>query len=364
MRYFFRREVEHDARAVPGAGPRPAGEPRRERSRPASPTWPRRSTRHAEQLESLLADVHVRRRPDCAATCWTSRRSWPARASRCRSWAQAVLEACPAAPTGERASCTASDSLSIRDEDERRLVKDLVRRYRALPADQRKQMPALLNAVGKLEVVAGDFESAERDFRELADDRPGDPGPRRRRPTTPTAPRWSGGRGRGAGGAQRGGDARRRDRFAPFPVGKYEAEKILGAGGFGVAFLCRNRHSGAQVVVKTLRRDGLDRDLDEVFREAQALEAAGAPRHHPRARLRLRRRRAAPGRTWSWTTSRARPRGVRRAERPAARRASCCRWRGWSPRACSGARQGHPAPRREAGQPAGAATDGRERLAR
>ena len=66
-------------------------------------------------------------------------------------------------------------------------------------------------------------------------------------------------------------------RFAPFPPAKYEPERILGAGGFGVAILCRNRHSGGQVVVKTMRRDGLDRDIGEVFREAQALEELDHP---------------------------------------------------------------------------------------
>src|SRR5262249_59784133 len=59
------------------------------------------------------------------------------------------------------------DSLSIRDENERRLVRDLIQRYRALPDRERKTMPALLNAVGKLEVVSGEYEAAERDFRQL-----------------------------------------------------------------------------------------------------------------------------------------------------------------------------------------------------
>src|SRR5262249_61132056 len=35
------------------------------------------------------------------------------------------------------------------------------------PPEQRKRMPALLNAVGKMEVVVGNFDSARRDFEEL-----------------------------------------------------------------------------------------------------------------------------------------------------------------------------------------------------
>src|SRR5262249_19100477 len=56
------------------------------------------------------------------------------------------------------------DSLSIRNDGERQLVKQLVARYRALPQEQRRHMPALLNALGQLEVAAGDFQAAQGDF--------------------------------------------------------------------------------------------------------------------------------------------------------------------------------------------------------
>jgi hypothetical protein len=67
------------------------------------------------------------------------------------------------------------DSLSIRDESERRLVNEVIARYRGLPEEQRWRQPALLNAIGKLEAVAGSFEAAGRDFAavaDLVDDRP------------------------------------------------------------------------------------------------------------------------------------------------------------------------------------------------
>ncbi len=61
-----------------------------------------------------------------------------------------------------------SDSLSIRNDNERQLVKQLVARYRALSEAERRQVPALLNGIGKLEVVAGDFDAARKDFAAVA----------------------------------------------------------------------------------------------------------------------------------------------------------------------------------------------------
>ena len=42
-------------------------------------------------------------------------------------------------------------------------------------------------------------------------------------------------------------------RFAPFPLEDYEPERILGAGGFGVTYLCRLKLSGGLVAVKALK---------------------------------------------------------------------------------------------------------------
>ncbi len=59
------------------------------------------------------------------------------------------------------------DSLSIRNDAERQFVKNLVLQYRSLPEEQRRN-PSRLNNVGKLEVVAGNFEAAQRDFQDAA----------------------------------------------------------------------------------------------------------------------------------------------------------------------------------------------------
>src|SRR5262245_2121339 len=162
------------------------------------------------------------------------------------------------------------DSVSIRSDAERRLVRDVIARYRALPETERRQFPALLNAVGKLEVAAGDFNAAQRDFTEVAE------------LVSDTQ-----GKGEAHHNAYRAA-LERRDwnaalrelteaikldsrRFAPFPVGKYHPVRILGAGGFGVAFLCRHKQLDADVVVKTLVDDELERDVDQVFTEARTL---------------------------------------------------------------------------------------------
>src|SRR5207248_272548 len=67
------------------------------------------------------------------------------------------------------------------------------------------------------------------------------------------------------------------ERFAPCPLGKYEPERVLGAGGFGIALLCRNRHSGSRVVVKALRSEMLERHVADIFREARVLEELEHP---------------------------------------------------------------------------------------
>src|SRR5262249_8869068 len=60
------------------------------------------------------------------------------------------------------------DSLSIRSETERRLVSEVVARFRRLPEGERYGRPALRNAIGKLEVAAGEFAAASEDFAAVA----------------------------------------------------------------------------------------------------------------------------------------------------------------------------------------------------
>lgn len=169
-----------------------------------------------------------------------------------------------------------SDSFSVRNDGERQLVKQLVAQYRALPEEKRRQRPDLLTNVGKLEVVAGEFEAAQRDFQTVA--------------TMVTQPQaqaeahhnayraalerkeWA-----DALDALRQAVAIDPKRFAPFPTARYTPQQILGAGGFGVVFLCQHRHLGKPVVIKSLLSSELGRDITDVFAEARALEELNHP---------------------------------------------------------------------------------------
>jgi tetratricopeptide (TPR) repeat protein len=163
-----------------------------------------------------------------------------------------------------------SDSLALLSEDERALVKQLVAAYRSLPADQRQQMPALLDRIGKLEIAAGEFESAQRDFQAAA---------RLTESAKDRAERHH--------NAYRAALERQQwaealvdfqqaveldpQRFAVFPMARFDPQRILGAGGFGVVFLCQDRHLGRPVVLKSLQASDLDRDIKSLFAEAKAL---------------------------------------------------------------------------------------------
>ncbi len=59
------------------------------------------------------------------------------------------------------------DGLSLRKESERELVHELVRRFRNLPVDQQRKLPALLNSLAQLEVVVGELEAGQQDFQEV-----------------------------------------------------------------------------------------------------------------------------------------------------------------------------------------------------
>src|ERR1700682_6137202 len=60
------------------------------------------------------------------------------------------------------------DGLALRRDAEREVVQDLVKRFRDLPAEQQRRLPALLNSLAQLEVVVGELEAGQNDFQEVA----------------------------------------------------------------------------------------------------------------------------------------------------------------------------------------------------
>jgi tetratricopeptide (TPR) repeat protein len=168
------------------------------------------------------------------------------------------------------------DGLTLRRESEREIVQDLVKRFRDLPTEQQRRLPALLNSLAQLEVVVGDLESSQHNFQEVA-----------RLVADPISQAeahhnvyraalercdW-----KQALVSLRRAVALDADAFEPFPLERYEPERILGAGGFGVSFLCRERAKNRQVVIKALRADSLERDAATLFGEASTLQELDHP---------------------------------------------------------------------------------------
>ncbi len=160
------------------------------------------------------------------------------------------------------------DSLSFRGDQEREYIHQLVKQYRALPTEQRLR-PDLLNGIGKLQIISGDYEAAERDFRQLAGLATE---PSIRAEAFFNAYQAALEKQDWANALEQLQEACKLDRvrYAPFPLDQYPPERILGAGGFGVAFLCRDVNLQRQVVVKALFLDNGDSNVD-VLAEARLL---------------------------------------------------------------------------------------------
>jgi serine/threonine protein kinase len=273
VRYFFRREVETDRELYQGLTWAKL-EALQEAHDQAFAALGEALAHHAERLEEMLGGLQETVAQTHGAVL-DIQSEQQRQGQQLQEMYQAVLD------MKRRHDLQASevrprDSLAIGNESERRLVKTFIERFRALPAEQQKRLPALLNSLAQLEVAAGDFDAAQKDFQQVAalvSDRPAQAeahhnayGAALEKGDWPAAL-----------DALRQAAALDAGRFAPFPLTKYEPERVLGAGGFGVAFLCRNRHVGNRVVVKALRTDSLERQVADVFREARVLEELEHP---------------------------------------------------------------------------------------
>jgi hypothetical protein len=273
VRYFFRREVETDRQLFQGLAFAQM-EHLAQAEEAGFASLSEALSQQGERLEEMLGDVRivvVETHGEVLNIKSELRQLGP----QIKELGQAVMQVLEQHQLQSR-SLRPGDSLSIHSPGERQLVKQLVARYRALPREEQRRLPALLNGLGMLEIAAGEFDEAQRDFQEVAtlvED------PRARAEAQANAYEaalekraWD-----EALAAFNQAVALDAARFAPFPLGKYEPVKVLGAGGFGVVFLCKHRHSGRRVVVKALRVDGLDRAVADVFREAQVLEELDHP---------------------------------------------------------------------------------------
>jgi formylglycine-generating enzyme required for sulfatase activity/tRNA A-37 threonylcarbamoyl transferase component Bud32 len=160
---------------------------------------------------------------------------------------------------------TASHSLSYRDDHEKTVLEAVKRRYRSLSDDQRRRFPQLGLDLSRLEIVAGDFQDALGQAREAASqlDEPTSKAEAYRAALELKSWDEALAELRQAAAANR--------RFAIWPSIKYQVERILGAGAFGVALLCQDTYLEHRVVIKTFDVAGIDRDVATIFREARIL---------------------------------------------------------------------------------------------
>lgn len=67
------------------------------------------------------------------------------------------------------------------------------------------------------------------------------------------------------------------DEFMPFPIHKYQPQRIISASGLGVTFQCNHIQINKTVIVKILYQEELDRNITEIFQEAEILRKIRHP---------------------------------------------------------------------------------------
>ncbi|MEN9848415.1 MAG: Serine/threonine-protein kinase PknB [Pseudomonadota bacterium] len=161
-------------------------------------------------------------------------------------------------------------SCSLHSDSERILLKELLKQYRSLPTLQQVKFSSLLNGLGKLAVATGDFTAAQEYFEEAASNLYDQPARAEvlynKYCSALEQKEWT-----LALEALQQAVALDKARFEPFLFKRYEIKRILGAGGFGTAFLCQDTFLDQWVVIKTLQSEELNRDVKEIFREAHLL---------------------------------------------------------------------------------------------
>src|SRR5262249_35001372 len=131
LRYFFQREVERDPQLFQGLAyskleDLAAGQ------QSGFAGLADTLEQHGARMEGLLAEVQVVV-AQTHANVLDIKSELARQGQQMQEFGNAVLKALSQHQL-ERRALQSGDSMSIRDEDERRLVRDLVKRYRALPS--------------------------------------------------------------------------------------------------------------------------------------------------------------------------------------------------------------------------------------
>ena len=167
-------------------------------------------------------------------------------------------------------------SFSIRTEGERAAVKQLLARFRQIPAQQQQQVPALQNGIGKLQFGSGDFDEARATFNAVSNNTSDSSAKAEAHFNAYRAALESKNFVEALVAIQVATSLDPK-RFEPFPISRYKPKSLLGAGGFGAAFLCHDQYFNSEVVVKTLHDTEIESNMGKVFSEAQILKRL----HHP-----------------------------------------------------------------------------------
>ena len=167
-------------------------------------------------------------------------------------------------------------SFSIHTEGERAAVKQLLARFRQIPAQQQQQVPALQNGIGKLQFGSGDFDEARATFNAVSNNTSDSSAKAEAHFNAYRAALESKNFVEAFVAIQVTASLDPK-RFEPFPISRYKPKSLLGAGGFGAAFLCHDQFLNSEVVVKTLHDTEIESNMAKVFNEAQILKKL----HHP-----------------------------------------------------------------------------------
>ncbi|KOR31042.1 hypothetical protein TI04_02890 [Achromatium sp. WMS2] len=173
-----------------------------------------------------------------------------------------------------RGAVSARLSSVLRSTPNLHLLEESKARLATMTAAERT--PEVLDAIGRLAMATGEFTSAQSYFQEAAQ-----LAQQAGMEATAAEAHYNAYRAlleQGAAAWDEGlqelqaAIALDADSFAPCPMDEYALQKILGAGGFGVSFLCTDRLvQGLQVVVKALDNRALGLGTAEIFKEVEAL---------------------------------------------------------------------------------------------